>query len=151
MSAWAMEGWRRCTAPTTRASNAPWPSSGWRQTARATEEIATQIGAIQSAAGDATQAIEQVNNIIAEMSGIAARVASAVEEQNAAVTTIAEGVNRASAEASSGAEAMTRVAGASAGARSTSDDVKALAEALAADAEGLDAEVRRFLDEVRAA
>ena len=121
------------------------------QTAKATEEVATQIGAIQSAAGDATKAIEQVNSIIAEMSGIAARVAAAVEEQNAAVATIAEGVNRASAEARSGAEAMTRVAGASAGARTTADDVKALAEALAADAEGLDAEVRRFLSEVRAA
>jgi methyl-accepting chemotaxis protein len=121
------------------------------QTAKATEEVATQIGAIQSAAGDATEAIEQVNNIISEMSGIAARVAAAVEEQNAAVATIAEGVNRASAEARSGAEAMTRVAGASADARSTADDVKALAEALAADAEGLDAEVRRFLSEVRAA
>ena len=121
------------------------------QTAKATEEVATQIGAIQSAAGDATQAIEQVNTIISEMSGIAARVAAAVEEQNAAVATIAEGVNRASAEARSGAEAMTRVAGASADARSTADDVKALAEALAGDAEGLDAEVRRFLSEVRAA
>jgi methyl-accepting chemotaxis protein len=121
------------------------------QTAKATEEVATQIGAIQSAAGDATEAIEQVNRIIAEMSGIAARVASAVEEQNAAVSTIAEGVNRASAEARSGADAMTRVAGASADARATADDVKALAETLAGDAEELDAEVRHFLSEVRAA
>jgi methyl-accepting chemotaxis protein len=121
------------------------------QTAKATEEVAAQIGAIQSAAGDSAQAIEQVNAIIAEMSGIAARVAAAVEEQNVAVATIAEGVNRASAEARSGAEAMTRVAGASTDARSTADDVKALAEALAADAEQLDAEVRRFLSEVRAA
>jgi methyl-accepting chemotaxis protein len=121
------------------------------QTAKATEEVATQIGAIQSAAGSATQAIEQVNNIISEMSSIAARVAAAVEEQNAAVATIAEGVNRASSEARSGAEAMTRVAGASAGARITSDEVKALAEALAADAEGLDSEVRSFLSDVRAA
>jgi methyl-accepting chemotaxis protein len=121
------------------------------QTAKATEEVATQIGAIQSAAGDATQAIEQVNHIISEMSGIAARVASAVEEQNSAVSTIAEGVNRASAEARSGAEAMTRVAGASAGARTTADEVKALAGELAGDAERLDDEVRRFLSDVRAA
>ena len=121
------------------------------QTAKATEEVAMQIGAIQSAAGDATQAIEQVNTIISEMSGIAARVAAAVEEQNAAVATIAEGVNRASAETRSGAEAMTRVAGASADARATADDVKGLAETLAGDAERLDAEVRSFLSEVRAA
>jgi methyl-accepting chemotaxis protein len=121
------------------------------QTAKATEEVATQIGAIQSAAGDATEAIEQVNTIISEMSGIAARVAAAVEQQNAAVSTIAEGVNRASSEARTGAEAMTRVASASADARATADEVKALAETLAADAEGLEHEVRHFLSEVRAA
>jgi methyl-accepting chemotaxis protein len=121
------------------------------QTAKATEEIATQIGSIQDAAGDATQAIEQVNAIISEMSAIAARVAAAVEEQNAAVATIAQGVNRASSEARSGAEAMTRVAGASSEARSTADEVKQLAEELAGDAEQLDQEVRRFLSEVRAA
>jgi methyl-accepting chemotaxis protein len=85
------------------------------------------------------------------MSGIAARVAAAVEEQNAAVASIAEGVNRASSEARSGAEAMTRVAGASSGARNTADEVKALAGELAGDAERLDQEVRRFLSEVRAA
>jgi methyl-accepting chemotaxis protein len=121
------------------------------QTAQATEEIATQIGSIQDAAGDATHAIEQVNTIISEMSAIAARVAAAVEEQNAAVASIAEGVNRASSEARSGAEAMTRVAGASTDARATADEVKHLAEELAGDAEQLNQEVRRFLSEVRAA
>ncbi|MCZ7659945.1 MAG: methyl-accepting chemotaxis protein [Xanthobacteraceae bacterium] len=121
------------------------------QTAKATEEVAAQIGAIQSAAGDAAEAIEQVNAIIEEMSKIAASVAAAVEEQNAAVASIAEGVNRASSEARTGAEAMSRVAGASSDARSTADDVKDLAGALSSEAENLDGEVRRFLDEVRAA
>jgi methyl-accepting chemotaxis protein len=121
------------------------------QTAKATEDIAMQIGAIQSAAGDAGEAIEQVNAIIAEVSGIATNVAAAVEEQNAAVASIAEGVNRASAEARSGTAAMDRVASASADARSTAGEVKALADALAAEAESLDAEVRRFLADVRAA
>lgn len=85
------------------------------------------------------------------MSKIAASVAAAVEEQNAAVASIAEGVNRASSEARTGAEAMSRVAGASSDARSTADDVKDLAGALSSEAENLDGEVRRFLDEVRAA
>jgi methyl-accepting chemotaxis protein len=121
------------------------------QTAKATEDIAMQIGAIQSSAGDAGEAIGQVDVIIKEMSGIAASVAAAVEEQNAAVASIAEGVNRASAEARSGTAAMDRVASASADARSTAGEVKALADALAAEAESLDAEVRRFLADVRAA
>jgi methyl-accepting chemotaxis protein len=121
------------------------------QTAKATEEIAAQIGAIQHAAGDAAQAIEQVNSIIDDMSGIAASVAASVEQQNAAVAIIAEGVNLASVDARSGAEVMSRLAGRSHDARTTAGDVKALAEALATEAQGLDGEVRRFLDEVRAA
>jgi methyl-accepting chemotaxis protein len=68
------------------------------QTAKATEEIASQIGAIQEASGDAVDAIDKVNMVIGEMRQIAASVAAAVEEQNAAVSTIAEAVNRASDE-----------------------------------------------------
>jgi len=121
------------------------------QTGKATEEVAAQIGAIQSAAGDAAQAIEQVNAIIEDMSGIATSVAAAVGEQNAAVASIAEGVNRASGDARSGAQAMSRVAGSTQEARATASDVKALADTLAVEAESLDAEVRRFLADVRAA
>jgi methyl-accepting chemotaxis protein len=121
------------------------------QTAKATEEIAAQIGAIQLAAGDAGMAIEQVNTIIEDMSGIAASVAAAVEEQNAAVSAIAQDVNRASMEARSGAEAMSRVAGSSQDARTTAGEVKTLADSLAVEAESLEREVRHFLSEVRAA
>ena len=121
------------------------------QTARATEDIASQIGSIQSATADASQAIEQVSSIIDDMSEIAATVACTVEEQNNAVASIAEGVNRASVEAKTGANAMSRVAGATIGARATAADVKALADALSVEAESLQGEVRRFLTEVQAA
>jgi methyl-accepting chemotaxis protein len=121
------------------------------QTARATEEIAGQVGAIQSAVADAAQAIEQVNGIIEEISTIASTVAITVEEQNRAVASITEGVNRASLEARTGAEAMSRVAGASSDARATAADVKSLADTLSVEAESLNAEVRRFLTDVQAA
>ena len=121
------------------------------QTSKATEEIAGQVGAIQSAVADAAHAIEQVNAIIEEMSAIASTVAVTVEEQNQAVSNIAEGVSRASNEARSGAEAMNRVAGATSDARATAVDVKALADTLAIEAESLDGEVRRFLADVQAA
>jgi methyl-accepting chemotaxis protein len=121
------------------------------QTAKATEEIAEQIGAIQSAAADAAQAIEQVNGIIREMSAIAVTVATTVSQQNGAVSTIAEGVNRASGEARTGAESMSRVAGVTTDARATAADVKNLADAVAIEAESLDAEVRQFLTNVQAA
>jgi methyl-accepting chemotaxis protein len=46
---------------------------------------------------------------------------------------------------------MVRVAGVTTDARSTAADVKDLADAVAVEAEGLEAEVRQFLAEVRAA
>ena len=121
------------------------------QTAKATEEIALHIGSIQSAAADATQAIEQVNDIIRDMSGIATTVASTVDQQNVAVSSIADGVNRASGEARIGAESMSRVAGTITDARATAAGVKELADAVSVEAEGLETEVRRFLAKVQAA
>jgi methyl-accepting chemotaxis protein len=121
------------------------------QTAKATEEIAGQVGAIQSAVADAAQAIEQVNDIIEEISTIASTVATTVEEQNRAVAEIAEGVHRASGEAKGGAEAMGRVAGASKDARAAAADVKSLADTLSIEAESLNSEVHRFLADVQAA
>jgi methyl-accepting chemotaxis protein len=121
------------------------------QTAKATEEIAEQIGSIQSAAADAARAIEQVNTIISEMSAIATMVAATVDQQNSAVASIAEGVSRASGEARSGAEAMSKVAGVTTDARATASDVKDLADAVAVEAENLEAEVRQFLTNVQAA
>ena len=121
------------------------------QTAKATEEIAGQIGAIQSAAADAAHALQQVNAIIEDMSTIAASVAITVEEQNSAVSLISEGVNKASTELRDGADAMSRVASATQDTHETASDVKALADTLAVEAEGLEGQVRSFLAEVRAA
>ncbi|MBV9955844.1 MAG: methyl-accepting chemotaxis protein [Pseudolabrys sp.] len=121
------------------------------QTAKATEEIAGQVGSIQSAAADAAQAIEQVNGIIRDMAQIAATVAGTVGQQSAAVSSITHGVNLASADARNGAEAMSRVAGVTADARGTSADVKGLADSVALEAERLETEVRQFLTDVQAA
>jgi len=121
------------------------------QTARATEDIASQIGAIQIAAADAAQGIEQVNAIIRDMASIATMVAVTVDQQSAAVAAIAEGVTSASGEARGGAEAMSRVSLVTTAARATAADLEIVADAVAAEAEKLEAEVRRFLTDVQAA
>ena len=121
------------------------------QTARATEEIAGQIGAIQIAAADATQALSQVNTIIEDLSARASNVSATVGQQSLAVSAIAEGVHSASNDARSGAEAMSRVAIATSEARATAADVRALADALAIEAEELDTHIRDFLVQVQAA
>ena len=85
------------------------------------------------------------------MSAIATMVAATVDQQNSAIASIAQGVSRASGEARSGAEAMSKVAGVTTDARTTASDVKDLADSVAAEAENLEAEVRQFLTNVQAA
>jgi methyl-accepting chemotaxis protein len=121
------------------------------QTARATDDIAHQIGSIQEASSDAARTIDNVSVVIEEMSGIAATVASAVEEQNSAVVSIANNVAHASDDAEAGASAMRSVESAASGALATAGDVATLATGLRDEAEKLDNAIRRFLTHVKAA
>ncbi len=121
------------------------------QTARATEDIALQIGSIQEASSDATHAIDNVSSVIEEMSAMAASVASAVEEQNAAVVSIANNVAQASDDAEAGAAAMRSVEDASSGALTTAGDVAGLSKQLRSEGERLDTAIKQFLSQVRAA
>ena len=62
------------------------------QTARATDEIATQIARIQGETRQAVAAVGEVGQTIEEMRSIAVGVAAAMEEQNAAIQEIVRGV-----------------------------------------------------------
>ncbi len=73
------------------------------QTARATEEIGTQVGAIQAATEEAVRSIRGVAAVVAEMDGIAAAIAGAVQQQGAATREIARTV----AAAAGGTEAVS--------------------------------------------
>ncbi|MDO9711947.1 methyl-accepting chemotaxis protein [Paracraurococcus lichenis] len=85
------------------------------QTARATEEIAAQVNAIQATTGQAVQSIKGIAEVVGEVDQIAAAIAAAVEEQSATareiardVTETARGTNDVSANivpASAGVEA----------------------------------------------
>ena len=66
------------------------------QTAKATEEISSQIGGIQGATQDAVHAIGSIGGIINQMNEIASTIAAAVEEQGAATQEIARNVEQAS-------------------------------------------------------
>ncbi len=121
------------------------------QTAKATEEIGAQIGAIQNATGGAVQAIEGIGGTIAKVSEIATTIASAVEEQGAATQEIARNVQQAAAGTT---EVSSNIAGVSEAAQQTgaaSAQVLATAGDLAKQSEVLKAEVDDFLAKVRAA
>jgi methyl-accepting chemotaxis protein len=121
------------------------------QTARATEEIAGQIGAIQSATGDAVAAIGSIGGTIGRVNDIAAAIASAVEEQNAATAEIAGNATQAAA---GNQEVSSNVAGVSEAASETgaaATQVLSSAKELTAQAGVLKTSVDRFLETVRAA
>jgi methyl-accepting chemotaxis protein len=65
------------------------------QTARATDEIAAQIGSMQTVTGDTVKAIEEIRGVIGNMGEIATAIASAVEEQGAATQEIARNAQEA--------------------------------------------------------
>jgi len=79
------------------------------QTARATEEIITQISDMQSATGQTVGAIGNINRTIRQMSEIASSIAAAVEEQSAATGEIARNVQEAAGGVNNISEAISMV------------------------------------------
>ncbi|MBK1656612.1 methyl-accepting chemotaxis protein [Paracraurococcus ruber] len=118
------------------------------QTAKATEEIAAQVGAMQSATGDAVGAIQAIGTRIGEVSEIAAAIAAAVEEQGAATAEIARNVQQAASGTQSVSGAIGAVSRAAGEARTAAGAVASASEDLARQAQTLDQEVGGFLANV---
>jgi methyl-accepting chemotaxis protein len=72
------------------------------QTARATEEISQQIGAIQGATGAAVTALRNIGTTIERMNEVTSAIAAAVEEQGSATREIA----RSAAQVADGTSAV---------------------------------------------
>ncbi len=121
------------------------------QTARATEEISTQIGRIQGSTDQAVGAIGGIGTRIREISGVAAQIAAAVEEQGAATQEIVRNVAQASTGTSEVTVNIAGVAGAAEETGAAAAQVLASASELSRQSEHLSAEVQRFLATVRAA
>jgi methyl-accepting chemotaxis protein len=119
------------------------------QTAKATEEIAGQVAAIQSATGNCVTAIGGISDTIREISGIATTIAAAVEEQDSATREIARSVQQAAAGTS---EVSQNVAGASQAARQSralADNVMVASGQLSQHADALFKSVDSFLAGLR--
>ena len=121
------------------------------QTAKATEEIGDQIGAIQEATGEAVTAIEGISNVIGQISEISTAITTAVEQQGSATREIAGNVQQAAAgtqEVNSNIVAVSQAAGETG---QSAGQVLSAAEELAKQGEVLQSRVDEFLRTVRAA
>jgi methyl-accepting chemotaxis protein len=65
------------------------------QTAKATDEIASHIGAVQSGTNDVVNAIQAISSTIDEINNISATIAAAVTQQNATTAEIARNAEQA--------------------------------------------------------
>ena len=121
------------------------------QTAKATEDIASQVSAIQGATRNAVDSIKGISETIGQINEIATAIASAVEEQGAATQEIARNIQQASHgtnEVSTNIVEVTKAAGETG---SAATQVLAAAGEVSQQSERLKSEVDRFLVAVRAA
>jgi methyl-accepting chemotaxis protein len=121
------------------------------QTAKATEEISSQILAVQEETNDAVTAIERIQQIIGEISDISTTIASAVEEQGVSTQEIARNVQQA---AQGTQEVNSNISGVTEAANQTGSaatQVLSSSGELARQAEVLRNQVDSFLTDVKAA
>ncbi|WP_148219183.1 methyl-accepting chemotaxis protein [Azospirillum sp. B510] len=120
------------------------------QTARATEEIAAQIEAMQRATGGAVESIAEIDRTIGEINSIATGAASAIEEQDAAMREIARNVQQAARGTQDIATSIGGVQRTADGTGEAAQQVMEAANTLHRDTENLSREVDRFVSSVRA-
>ncbi len=121
------------------------------QTAKATEQISTQIAGVQRATKESVQAIESIFSTISQIEEVSGSIAAAVEEQSTATAEIARNVEQA---ANGTMLVSTNIAGVSKAAAQTgevSHDVLRAAQEINTQSESLRAEVDGFLADINKA
>jgi len=121
------------------------------QTAKATEDIAAQVAAIQSSTGAAVTAIREIGTVIGQVNEISTTIAAAVEEQGAATQEIARNAQEA-------AKGTTEVSSNISGVKNSADEtgraateVLGAAKQMASQCDDLRTQVDGFLQKIRAA
>ena len=120
------------------------------QTAKATEEIASQITGMQGISQKSVNAIGAIAQQIEEMSALANSVAAAVEEQQAATSEISRNVAEAARGTQESTSNISQVREASSHTASASEQLLTSANELSENAGALETEVSHFLERVRA-
>jgi methyl-accepting chemotaxis protein len=121
------------------------------QTAKATDEIRSQIASMQAVTETAVGAIRSIGNTIGEINDVTTAIASAVEQQGAATREIARNIQHAAGGTSEVSSNIVGVSTASAEAGSAANEVLSASSALSREAEILRSEIDMFLSNIRAA
>ncbi len=120
------------------------------QTARATEEISTQIASVQSSTNSTVEAIRRMTERMRAVSETTGTIAGAVVAQSAATNEISRNVADTARSTHEIARDLSMVAGAASRTTMMAATVTAAAGAVDAAAAGIEAEIERFLGQVAA-
>jgi methyl-accepting chemotaxis protein len=121
------------------------------QTAKATEEIAAQIGSIQDLTKHTVAAIHSIRGVMGDISGFTAAIAGAVEQQTSSTQMIAHNVQEAATGANELAGKIAAVTQAIDETSRSATAVHETSQAFSAQASTLDRAVDEFLRRVSAA
>jgi methyl-accepting chemotaxis protein len=121
------------------------------QTAKATDEITTQIAGMQAATGASVATIKEISSTIDLMSEISSTIAAAVEEQGAATQEIARNVQQAAELSARVAANIMDVDRGNSETGAASAQVFSAAQSLSKESSHLQTEVQNFLSTIRAA
>jgi methyl-accepting chemotaxis protein len=121
------------------------------QTAKATDEIGSQISQMQAATDDSVAAIREISSTITRVSEISATIAAAVEEQSAATQEIARSVQLAANGSDEVLASVNQVSRGTVETGSAADKVHDASEVLSSETERLTEAVRHFAATIRAA
>lgn len=121
------------------------------QTARATEDIQTQINSIQSETQRAVNDIGEITGVIDQISGINTVIASAVEEQGAATREIARNVQQAATGTQTVTASIIRITETAGLTNAAAAEVLAVSGDLRGQAASLRKEVDSFIGDMNAA
>jgi methyl-accepting chemotaxis protein len=118
------------------------------QTAKATDDIASQIAAVQSSTQSAVRAIGSITGRMDEIRQFTTAIATSVEQQHAATGEISNNVAAAAVGTRSVVAVLERVSGAIADMHSSADTVLTASSAVEKAAESLRGSVDGFLSKV---
>jgi methyl-accepting chemotaxis protein len=118
------------------------------QTAKATDEIATQISGIQGSTRNAVEAIRAITQTVGDISSVTTAIAAAVEEQEAATREISKAIQSASDGTLQVARNVSTVSGAIDQTSQEAAVVQNASETLSGVSRTLASSVERFLTDV---
>ena len=121
------------------------------QTARATDDINVQITSMQSQVGDSVGAIQDVTQVIEQISSITSSIAAAVEQQGGATNEIAQNVQQAAAGTQEVSKAIQGVTDAASETGQSASQVLGAAGELSQQSVLLRNQVDDFIAKVRSA